>query len=79
MNSVEELNTETSELLPLFSKTTEGSRLLVSPQYPNGMRIERNNNTRKGLSNIVERRNHMTVTEMHPIEISKGNHSALKA
>jgi hypothetical protein len=43
------------------------------------MWIERDHNTRKVTANLVESFDDMTVTKMHPIKISKGNHPALEA
>jgi hypothetical protein len=79
VNSVKELNPQFPKLLPLLSKTTESSWLLLAPQHTNRVRVERNNHSRQVSPHLVERINHMSVPEMHPVKISKGNHPTLEA
>jgi hypothetical protein len=43
------------------------------------VRIEGNDTAREVARDINKRVNHMTVPEMNPIEISKGDHSPFEA
>jgi hypothetical protein len=76
VNSVEELNTEFAEPLPLLTKATQRAWLFIAPKDTNWVRIKRDDDTGAFPRDLIERGNDMPVSQMNTIKIPKGRHSA---